>query len=158
MDPQDKAQEVLAAYGSQVGLPNLKFEPHGCARLMFQDALAIDLEIDRAANCVQIYSVLGPLPPGDREPLFRRLLEGNLFGTQTRGATLSIDPVRDEVLISQRFDLPSGTAQGMADFLDSFTAASRQWRSKLQSGELVAGSYARDSAQTDSGMAFYMRA
>ena len=155
MDTQDRAQELLAAYGQIAGLPGLKFEPHGCARLMFEGSVAVDLEIDRGADCIQMYGVLGPVPAGDREALYRRLLEGNLFCTQTRGATLAVDGVQEEVILCRRVQLADATPTGMAQLLEEFAGNVQQWRQKFGSGELVAGNGA--SAGHDTQMGMYLR-
>jgi hypothetical protein len=148
MDTRDLAQELLAAYGQISGLPGLKFEAHGCARLLFENSIAVDLEIDRRSGCIQIYGVLGPVPAGDRESLYRRLLEANLFGTQTHGATLAIDAVQEEVLISRRVDVAATGATSFAEQLQAFAGVVREWRAKMDSGELAntPASAARDTA------------
>jgi hypothetical protein len=138
MDTPTLAQDLLAAYGQLVGLANLRFDAHGCARLMFQESLAVDLEVDAGAGCLHAYSVLGPVPAGDREALYRKLLEANLFGTQTGGATLAVDAVQEEVLLCRRVDLNTATATSFAEFLAEFARGARQWRQQFGSGELTA--------------------
>lgn len=156
MDTRDAAQELLTAYGQIAGLPGLKFEPHGCARLVFERSVAVDLEIDRGAHAIQVYGVLGPVPAGNRETLYRQLLEANLFCTKTRGATLSVDPVQEEVLLSRRVELASATPTAFAELIEQFAANVEEWRQKFGSGELVAAA-ARGSAELDSAMGMYLR-
>lgn len=139
MDTQDLAQALLAACGPLVGLPRLQFESHGCARLLFEDSVAIDLEIDHEARCIQLYSVLGAVPAGNRETLYRRLLESHLFGTHTDGATLALDTTQDEVLLGRRVDLDSATAPELAELLKRFAGVAQQWRDKYRSDELLTG-------------------
>lgn len=139
MNTASLAQDLLSAYGRIAGLPDLKFEPHGCARLLFDGTIAVDLEIDEDAGCVQVYGVLGPVPDLGREGVYRALLEANMFGTQTRGATLSIDPVQHEVLLSRRVDVAVMTSgQAFGDLLNEFAGTLDQWRTRLQAGELTA--------------------
>lgn len=154
MDTQQLAQDLLAAYGQIAGLPGLRFESHGCARLLFEKSIAVDLEIDRGAGCLQIYGVLGPVPAGDRESLYRRLLEANLFGTETHGATLSIDGVQDEMLLSRRVDVANTNAATFAELLESFAGVVQQWQQKVGSGELVAAS----AAMPDQRLGMFQRA
>jgi hypothetical protein len=155
MDTRERAQELLAAYGQIAGISGLKFEPHGCARLLFEDGVAVDLEIDTAADCIQVYGVLGAVPAGEREALYRRLLEGNLFCTQTRGATLAVDPVQEEVLICRRIELGSASPAGLAELLQQFAGNVQQWRQKFGSGELTAATGA--AVPQDSQMGMYLR-
>lgn len=156
MDIDNLAKELLTAYGQLTGLPTLKFEPHGCARLLFEGSIAVDLEIDRTGRCLQMYNVLGPVPTGNLETLYRRLLESNLFGTHTRGATLSIDAAKEEVLIGRRIDLESTNAAVFAELLQEFSGVAQQWHHKFGSGELMAA--ASGGATQDSQVGMYLRA
>jgi len=156
MNTQALAQDLLASYGQLVGLPGLRFEPDGCARLLFHQSIAIDLEIDAGAGCLHAYGVLGTVPARGREALYRRLLEANLFGTQTSGATLAIDAVPQEVLLCRRVELATATAASFAEFLEDFARIIQQWQQKLGSGELAADS--ADAAGQDHGPGMYLRA
>ncbi|MGE0331873.1 MAG: type III secretion system chaperone [Ramlibacter sp.] len=131
------AQDLLLAYGRLANLPTLGFDEHGCARLVFEGDVAIDLEADEPAQCIQVYAVLGPVPPGDREPLYRRLLEGNLFGQQTGGATLAVDPVREEVLLCARVDPAVVSAEALVGWLDRFAGTAADWLRRYAAGELT---------------------
>lgn len=139
MVTQDSARNLLAAYSQHAGVPGLKFSPDGCARLLFEDSVAVDLEVDPSGDRIQIYSVLGPVPAGSREQLYRRLLEGNLFGSQTAGAALSIDPVQDEVLLCKPYGLDADDAADLARVLEEFAGAASHWRKLLGGGDLTAG-------------------
>ena len=44
------AHELLAAYSRHTGIADLKFSPDGCARLLFEGAVAIDIEIDPSSE------------------------------------------------------------------------------------------------------------
>lgn len=138
MQTTNTAHDLLAAYSRHAGVPGLQFTQHGCARLLFEEAVAIDLEIDDAQDCIQLYSVLGPVPPGNCEALYRALLEGSLFGSQTGGATLSVDAVREEVLIWRRLELAVADVTQLARMLEELAACAQVWRQKLGSGELAA--------------------
>jgi len=134
----DTAHDLLAAYGQIAGLASLRFDENGCARLLFEDSVAIDLEIDDPAGCIQVYSVLGPVPAGGREPLYRRLLEGNLFGQQTGAAMLAVDPVREEVLLCGRVDPDVVTADELSRWIDGFAGVAADWQRRYAAGELTA--------------------
>lgn len=155
MQTQDSAKALLAAYAQQANVPGLHFSPDGCARLLFEDSVAIDLEIDDAHDCIQMYCALGPVPAGGREALYRSLLEGNLFGAQTGGATLCVDPVQEEVLMCSRVGLATTGDAELAKLLEEFAGAASQWQQKLGSGELVAT--VGDTAATQSWQGAYLR-
>jgi len=155
MQITSSAHDLLAAYSRHAGIPGLQFSPDGCARLMFEDSVAIDLEIDHANDCLQLYSVLGPVPPADREALYRALLVGNLFGTQTGGATLAVDDVREEVLVCRRVELADVRPEDLAQLLQELAGTAQLWQQKLGSGELMTTS--RDSASAHQWQGAYLR-
>ncbi len=146
MNTHSSPQDLLAAYGQTAGLPELKFDHNGCARLLFESSTAIDLEVDEPSNCIQMYSVLGPVPAGNREPLYRNLLEGNLFGTHTGGAALSIDPVQEEILLCGRADLNAMTADLLAESLQAFAGVASLWKQRFSAGDLAANDAGNDTA------------
>jgi hypothetical protein len=157
MNAEHPAQDLLTAFGQLTGLPNLRFDSQGCARLVFGSSVPIDLEVDSNTNNIWLYGVLGPVPPGGRERLYRALLEGNLFGTQTLGSTLAVDPVQEEVLLCRAVDLATASATGFAELLGSFAGMVQQWQHKLGSGELVAGGCIHDCAAPALQQHMYMR-
>jgi hypothetical protein len=139
MSLHDQAQDLLAAYGRIAGQPHLRFEAHGCARLVFDDRLTVDLEVDDRASCVQVVGVLGPVPAAGREALYRALLEANHLGTATRGATLAIDAANNEVLLSRQVNLQQ-VSSGMAfgDLLNAFADTLEHWQQRFGSGQFGA--------------------
>jgi hypothetical protein len=155
MDTDELARELLAAYGTIAGLPGLKFDKNGCARLLFDHGSIVNLEIDRGAACLHLYGVLGPVPAGNQEALYRKLLEANFFGTRVGGASLAIDAVQEEILIGRRIDVAKTTATDFAQIIEAFAGVVRDWKQKVDSGELMPA--ARESASHDSGYGMYLR-
>jgi hypothetical protein len=145
-DHQRSAHELLGDYAQLTGLTELRFDSNGCARLVFANSVAVDLEVDDAANCIQVYSVLGPVPPGENEALYRRLLEANLFGRETQGSALSIDPVQNELLLCERVEVADASPAQMVEQLESFAGVALHWREAVKSRDLLAGEGMRDSA------------
>lgn len=140
-----EAKDLLSSYGQLVGLHGLAFDAHGCARLKFSEDVAVNLEADPAGECVHLYSVLGPVPSNERERLYRELLEGNLFGTRTRGATLAIDKVQEEVILCRRLELATADADALKQVLEEFVSASEHWQEAFDSGDLVYVDTSRDA-------------
>ena len=138
------AHQILTSLGLAVGLPDLKFDGKGCARLLFDQRLAVDFEHDADAGCIHLYTVLGASPaPGSGEAMFRHLLEGNFFGTQTQGASLAIDPSRNEIILSRTVEVEATSSEDFARVIEKFLAATSHWQEQL------AGS-AHDEAPPDS--------
>jgi hypothetical protein len=124
--------QLLLNLGQTAGLPQpLRFDAHGCARLVFDGALAIDFERDSEASVLHIYSVLGSLPAEGREALYAQLLEANLFGAGTQGCTLAVDRDAHEVVLCRTV-----AAQGLGDAMlvqhvEQVVAAAEEWKPRL---------------------------
>lgn len=140
------ARELLRALGRELNLPELCFDPNGCANLVFTGKSAIDLEIDVECDCIQAYGVIGPFPPSGSEDLCRRLLEANLFGRQTGGATLAIDASQEELLLCRRIDLATATEASFKGILEDFAGMIQHWQGQLNDGD-PAGDHAAQPGQ-----------
>jgi hypothetical protein len=155
------AHQLLSALGLTMGLPDLAFDANGCARLIFDQAIAVDLEHDDEADCIHIYHVLGTTPSvGDGENLYRRLLEGNLFGAQTQGAALSVDASAQEIVIGRMFDVAGASTTSFAEAMEKFLAAVEHWQSELKTiaQSAPASLQDRSGSPMPSGMEMMFRA
>ncbi|MES2975610.1 MAG: type III secretion system chaperone [Pseudomonadota bacterium] len=151
------ANQLLTSLGLAVGLPDLAFDGNGCARLLFDQRIAVNLEHDADAGCIHVYSVLGAVPPpGTGEALFRRLLEGNLFGSQTHGAALAVDGSSHEILLSRSLDVESASAEGFGRMVEKLLAASDHWTQELSGSAAGHAVQAPDSTAQPAHMPAYM--
>lgn len=125
------ADQLLQALALNVGMPDLRFDDNGCACIAVDGGLAINFEREAEGGAIHVYSVIGPLPLDSREEVYRQLLDGNLYGTATAGATLAVDSLRNEVVLCRRFD---AAAAGSAFFADvhGFVAAAEDWQERLR--------------------------
>ncbi len=129
------ANQILTSLGLTVGLPDLAFDGNGCARLLFDQRLAVDFEHDADAGSIHLYTVLGSSPAqGSGEALYRRLLEGNFFGIQTQGATLSMDAARGEIILSRSVELDTISSVDFERVIEKFLAAAGHWQEALAGG------------------------
>ena len=126
------ADQLLHALALSVGMPDLRFDDNGCACIAVDGGPAVNFEREAKGSAIHVYSVIGPLPPENREAVSRQLLDGNLFGTATAGASLAVDTLRDEVLLCRTFgsDVASGAAF-VAD-VEGFVAAAEDWQERLK--------------------------
>ncbi|MBC7599823.1 MAG: type III secretion system chaperone [Polaromonas sp.] len=122
--------QLLQSLGLSLGLSNLRFDTNGCARLAIDGAPALNMERD-AVGGLHLYSVLGPLPPEGREELYAQLLQGNLFGTSTGGATLAIDELHAEIVLCSNVKAEQASAPEFAAHVEAFVAAAEDWQSRL---------------------------
>jgi hypothetical protein len=140
------AQQVLSCYAEASGLGALDLDGNGCARLVFDEDLELDIEQEDGGKGLFLYCVLGPVPPGAGAALYRALLEANCFGQGTRHATLSVDAARGELLIHRRIDLVQVDPAWFAEAMDELLVAARQWRQACRDGRLENAPAADDAA------------
>ena len=127
MDARRHLNELL----STLGLPALHFDNHGCARMLFQGEVVVNFECEPITAQLHLYTDLGPLPSVGREVLYRSLLEANLFGVQTRGATLSVDSHQGQVVLSRTVLVPSLGVSLMSQVLEDFVDCATYWQQLL---------------------------
>jgi hypothetical protein len=125
------AEQLLNDLGITMGLPGLKFNEEGCARLLFDGRTPVSLEHQADSGQVQIYSELGQLPPEGRETLYLALLEGNLFGLGTQGATLAVDGTNQEVILCRTLIAEEMTSATFSATLESFVTCVEHWRARI---------------------------
>ncbi len=78
----------------------LTLDDAGLARIVVDDTLPVDFELDEANERLLVYSVIGILPSGPaREQFFEELLAANLFGAQTGQCSPAFDRERNEMLL-----------------------------------------------------------
>ncbi|MRD47053.1 type III secretion system chaperone [Caenimonas koreensis] len=122
--------QLLQSLGLSLGLDKLRFDANGCACLAVDGAPALNFERD-ASGGIHLYSVLAPVPPDEREAVYTQLLQGNLFGTLTAGATLAIDELHAEIVLCRNVVAESQTASSFESLVEAFVAAAEDWQSRL---------------------------
>jgi len=95
---------LLDEFGRTAGLGRVALNDEGVCRLVLDEDLTVDVEVapeaSRAAGSFFLHAVAGRLPAGDGDPgLLKELLAANLFGRDTGGATLALDPDLGEVVL-----------------------------------------------------------
>jgi hypothetical protein len=124
VNPRQHLNEILAT----LGLPTLEFDRNGCARMLFEGQLVINFERDKITGLLHLYCDIGPLPLRGCESLYRALLEANLFGIQTRGATLAIDGKQNQVVLSRAVQIDAIELSAFSQILDSFVSCASEWQ------------------------------
>jgi hypothetical protein len=125
------ADQLLNGLGLAMGLPQLRFDERGCARLMFDGKLAINFEHDADSASIQVYSVIAPMPSEGRDAIFAMLLQGNLFGSETAGAALALDLAHREIVLCRKLALENASAASFAQAVESFVDATEHWQQRV---------------------------
>lgn len=125
------AVNLLSELGTLMGISDLQFDAQGCARLVFDGAVTLNLEHEAGSSRLQIYSVIGKVPLENREHVFQILLEGNLFGAETGGAVLAVDPLEREIVLFRTLEGEGITGAAFAEVVGSFVDAVEDWTGRL---------------------------
>lgn len=126
------SDQLLQSLGLSLGLSNLRFDANGCARIAIDGAPAINFESDDA-GAMHLYSVLGLIPPEGREALYAQLLNGNLFGASTAGATLALDELHGEIVLCRTIITAQASGPAFSSLVEAFVAAAEDWQGRLAS-------------------------
>ena len=121
--------QLLQALAVSLHLPNLRFDANGCARVLIDNAPALNFE--RAHGAIHVYSVLAALPPEGREAVYAEMLQANLFGESTSGATLAIDQSRGEILMCRTAFAEQSTGPLFVSMVEVFVDSAKGWQERL---------------------------
>lgn len=148
-------QDLLDAYAAMHGMSGLPLDANGMCRLRFGDAIDVNIESSKRPGHAHLYAVVGRLPKDAGVSHVRRLLEWNVFGRETGGASLGCDPETDEVLLWRLIEFEDLSAERFDRMLRDLVQATARLTDKLK-GEAADG---REAGTNPMLMeTFYLRA
>lgn len=117
--------ELLSALGRKIDIPDLSFDENGLCRLRFQQRYVIDMKV--VENGIWLIAFFGPLPADTTSAFLRRLLQAQFMGHDTGGASFSVNPESEELMLS--LFCPSGGYDGntFAEQVGNFVDAVARW-------------------------------
>jgi hypothetical protein len=130
------APQLLEHLARTMGVEGLAFNADGCACLMFDGRIALNLESDRVTGRLHLHVELGALPSRDREAVYRAMLEGNLFGAQTGEATLAVDKAADAVVLCQALRSEELSGATFIEVVQTMVRCADVWQKALADGSL----------------------
>ena len=127
-----KLDQMLQGLAASSGMSSaIDFNEHGVASFDVDGKLTLCFQKARENQALQIYCAVGLVPVMNRESFYRKALEANLFGADTLGSVLAIDPEFNEVVLSQLVDPHLVSDQDFLNLLDDFIGVALGWREKL---------------------------
>ncbi len=137
-------RNLVEELGRRLNTP-LALDAGGLARIIVDQSLPVDFELDEPHNLLLVYAVIGILPAGTaREQFFEKLLTDNLFGAQMAPCSPAFDPERNEILLW--FSLgESAHIEGAVDSLEKLVGLAEQWRNELTQAQMSDNSEAPES-------------
>ena len=102
---------LIADLGKSIGLDELYFDDNDGCLLQFDDTITLLMLYEQGRDVLYLFSFVNELPSDNREKVLRRLMEANYRWSETEGATLSLNPGEDNVVMTiqlsaERLDLP----------------------------------------------------
>jgi hypothetical protein len=117
-EARQKLDEVLAAFGNEVGMEGLATDENGVCLLVFDGRTTIHMLGDPSSQSLVVWSNLGALPSESADRVLRSLMQANLFWNGTGGATLGLMPEDDQVVLSIRRPLEGLGAAALRDVIE----------------------------------------
>lgn len=127
-----KPEDALAAYAQQYGLPGLAYESGAC-RLLLDDDLAIDLEIQAEDGSVLMQCALGS-GNANNPNLLAALLGANLFYNAASPHVTAFDRYADEVMLLRLLPAEQ-TPELLHEAINAFAQEIEAWRERLNALE-----------------------
>ncbi len=122
-----KLAPLLDQLGDNLGLPGLAPDESGLCMLTFDD-LAVNLQQVPDREEAIVFSRIGTLPADASPAVLRALLAANLFWTDTRGLTLSLEPGDGAVIAAERLALGGVAFPQFRRDLERFVRVAEVWR------------------------------
>jgi hypothetical protein len=143
MTALESVDQGLAVLGRALGFP-LALGPERACALRLDDGLECSLEVPDGSSLLHLHCPLLPVPPVDRLAFLERVLALNLYGLETGGAALALDPGTDRIVLcwSQPPEgmLPEDLAALIAGFIERASGLRAQLEPAARSdGETAAG-------------------
>jgi hypothetical protein len=128
------AETLLRELAAQLRLPSLTLDAKSrTCRLLIGEELVVDVEAPSEGGAFFLHGVAGTLRAGDAATA-RKLLEANLFGAGTAGASLGVDPANDEVVLFLKLEPAATDFPAFQSALEGFIATLQSWRGRLAAG------------------------
>lgn len=134
------ASSLVTLFGQETGAA-LSLGESGTVALAFKAGPTLHLEHDPQLDALHCYTVIGQAPADAARAcaLFRMLLAGNAFGRDTDGATLGLDELTGEIILSRRLELDRADTAWLRAVVESMVSVALAWRERLaEAGQAAA--------------------
>jgi len=129
----DAVNGWLAELAEAAGIDSLELNPQGVAAVRFGDRVEIVFEAPENAAALHLYCPICDVPadPKAEAALYRRLLELNLFGLETRGASFAIDRDSNRVLLCYAMPLENADHMTFQNTVGNFAEVCERFCNEL---------------------------
>lgn len=130
-------RDILLKLEKKSGLESLQFSKDGAISFVFNDRYTTTLEKSADEHELTLYGVIGQLPFEDKERYLLALLQANLFGRATGGASIGLDPDTQEIILFRTFIIAHLPFDSFFEELTHFLHMQQEWTEKLKDKVLL---------------------
>lgn len=118
------ASELIKELGARVGI-SLALTENGLCSVIF-DKDTVDFEL--SGNDLYLIAELGFVQTGLDKDFYKQLLEANFLGTKTAGATISLDPDKENTVMLHKKLVTPAEYTDFEHAVEFFVKAVRYWK------------------------------
>lgn len=128
---RENADLFFQHLGTTLNVPSLVMDEAGLVGLEFDGVHTLVFQYLEESNALYMYTELGTLAPEELEKKAVELLQANLFGTQTGGATFALEPAQNTLIFSYLLPVAENMHKTMQDQVEHFLHFAEYWREVL---------------------------
>ncbi|MDK2124078.1 type III secretion system chaperone [Parachitinimonas caeni] len=124
---------LIADFGSLIGIPTLCLDERGSCSLVFDQKYRVTLALDSARGRFVLHCEVAALPVGLGKSALLALLQANYLWQGAQGATLSIDPPGQSLVLMYSVALAGAARDDINHAVESLLDAADIWSRYLES-------------------------
>ncbi len=143
---------VIMQFGQNLGLGNLSLDENGLLSLVFDEHLAVELQLAPETGVVFFIAPLSAMPDHQEKAriLFQeRMLQAPLTEGNLAGAFFCVDPESEEILLMRAIDARTLTTQSLENEMERFVNALDFWSARMEKGVLSFDADGKSAAERD---------
>ncbi len=129
--------ELLHDLGHEMGLGCLQLNSERACRVLCDDCFDVTIEFSSTNEVCYVHSFIGLAEDYDAKTLYQTLLDANVLGRGTGGASFGCDAESGDIILSRSFDLEELTFVKFKTAFQEFLNYVEYWTDRLEKGDLV---------------------
>jgi len=132
-DPRETVNVWLKETASLAGIDSLSLNPQGVSALKYGEKVEIVFECPEGSEVLHLYCPVCDIPEDGAPALMRRLLEWNMFGLETRGASFAIDRESNRAMLCYSIPIAGADIATFQNTLGNFAETCERFCDELSS-------------------------
>ncbi len=131
------AQELLHDLGNEMGVGTLQLNSERTCRVLCDDRFDVTIEFPPTNDLCFVHAFIGLAEDHDHPVLYQTLLDANLLGRGTGGASFGCDMEHGDIILFRSFDLEGLTFIRFKAVFQDFLNYVEYWTDRLEKGDLI---------------------